>query len=458
MKKILLINPYCPESDHIQPPIGLGYLASALRKSSFKPILYDANKYKTSAKNLRIIVQKENPDFVGFQLYSINLNYVKESLKVVKAINSKIVTIVGGPHPSSLPQEIFSEMGDCLDFGFQGEAEIGLPMLLQDKRTLERIPGLIYRLNQKIFTNPPLFLPNIDQFDFPAWDLLKPEFYPESQHGAFFEKFPIAPIITTRGCPFNCSFCAGKKNTGSLLRKRSVENVIEEIKYLYDKHKIREFHIIDDNFTLDNNFSKKLLSEIIKHKLKCSFAVPNGVRLDTLNEGILNLMKKAGFYLISVGIESGSDRILRLMNKSLLTQQIRKKILLIKKAGLDVAGFFIIGYPGEDVKDIKKTIKFSLNLGLLRANYFLFLPLPGTPIYEKIKNEGNFNMVPLKNFSFTKPFFEKGINKNKLKWLQREAFIRFYFLRPKILLANILKIKRPRQFAFLIRRSFRWLI
>jgi len=460
MKKILLINPYNSQSDHIQPPLGLGYLAAAVRKNGFTVSLYDANKLKINPSKLSKIIKKEKPDFVGFQFYTMNFDYIKRSLEAVKKTNQNIVNIVGGPHPSALPKETLIDLGENLDFAFCGEAEIGLPKLLktvsEGKNELNDIPGLIYRKREKMIINQPDFPKDLDQFDFPAWDLLLPETYPEAQHGAFFENFPIAPIITTRGCPFNCTFCAGKLNTGSILRKRSVAKVIEEIKYLYTTHHIREFHIIDDNFTLDKEFAKKVLKEIIKLNLKISFSVPNGIRLDTLDKEILILMKNAGFYLISIGIESGSDRVLKMMGKHLLIKQIKEKISLIKKVGLDAAGFFILGYPGETEKEIKKTINFSLSLGLLRANYFLFLPLPGTIIFQQLQKGGALGDVEYNKLSFTSPVFTDNLSKTKLKTLQRQAFLKFY-LRPKILIKNILKIKRPAQILFLFKRAIHWL-
>lgn len=457
MKKILLINPYCQESDHIQPPLGLGYLATAVRNENFSVNILDANKEKLKPKGLIKKIVKELPDFVGFQVYSFNIPYVKEALKEVKTFNPKIVTLVGGPHPSAVPQKIFNTFGDFLDFAFAGEAEIGLPKLLRDKPKLNEIPGLVYRQSDQIIINPPLFSQDLDQFDFPAWDLFKPETYPEAQHGAFFKNFPIAPIITTRGCPFNCNFCAAKLNSGSDFRKRKVGNVIEEIKFLYETHHVREFHIVDDNFTLDKNFAKNILEEIIKLKLDATFAVPNGVRLDTLDKKILLLMKEAGFYLISVGIESGSDRVLKMMGKHLTTKKIKEQISLIKKNGLDVAGFFIIGYPGETEKEVKKTIDFSLSLGLLRANYFLFLPLPGTSIFHQLERKEKIKNFNFQSLNFTQPTYIDKISGKKLKHFQREAFLRFYFLRPKILIKNLLEIKRPAQVIFLLKRAVRWL-
>lgn len=462
MDKIILVNPYYEGTDHIQPPVGLGYLASSLKKNGFEPVIIDANKERLKQKKLIKKIVKLKPDFVGFQVYSVNLKNTKDILISLKKSVPKIITFIGGPHPSSSPEEIFDFFKESLDFGFRGEAEVSLPRLLnelkKDTPNLKKIPGLIFRENGKGVSNPPKFEIDIDQFGMPDWRLIKPETYPEAQHGAFFKNFPIAPIITTRGCPFNCAFCAGRLNTGSIFRKRSVGGIIEEIKELYYKHNIKEFHIVDDNFTLDKAFAKNVLKEIIRLNIKASFAVPNGVRLDTLDKEILSLMKRVGFYLVSVGIESGSDRVLKLMNKNLMTRQIKEKIHLIKKSGLDAAGFFILGYPGETEKEIKKTIKFSLKLGLLRANYFIFLPLPGTPIYKELEKGGKLKDINFNNFSFTEPSFEGNVNSKKLIKLQKEAFIKFYFLRPKILIKNLTKIKSPKHAYFLLKRALHWLI
>lgn len=460
MNDILLINPYNPDSDHIQPPLGLGYLASSLTRQSINVSILDANKEKIRADDLPEILKKYNPDIIGLQFYTLNASEVKKALTVIKKLNKNIVTLVGGPHPSALPRETFNLLGNLLDFAFSGEAEIGLPMLIkslcQDKRNFNKIPGLIYQNNGRVIVNQPYFYPHLDDFGEPSWNLLKPETYPEAQHGAFFKNFPISPIITSRGCPFDCTFCAGKLNSGKTLRKRSASLVLKEIDNLYQKRGIREFHFIDDNFTLDHRHAVNIIRGIIKLDLKASFAVPNGVRLDTLDEELLSLMKKAGFYLISVGIESGSDKVLKKMHKHLMTGLIREKIKLIKKFGLDVAGFFVLGFPGETAKDIKETIRFSLSLGLLRANFFLFLPLPGTQTFKELMEINRLSLNEIYASSFTNAKSYCQVSSDKLKRLQKTAFLKFYS-RPDILFKNLFLIRRPKQVVYLLKRAFHWL-
>ncbi len=456
--KILFVKPY-NISDHIQPSLGLGYLANSIRKDHEVEIL-DCVKRKFNLLDLIKYIEKTSPDIVGFQFYTYDLNFIKEAVNKIKKIWSEIVIVVGGPHPSSCGVEILNQIRE-IDFAFQGEAEIGFPIFLTNLSNkcddFSEVNGLIWRKNSQIVCNPPSFHENIDELGFPAWDLINPQTYPEAQHGAFFKNFPIAPIITTRGCPFGCTFCAAHKITGKKLRKRSPKHVLEEINLLYNKFGIREIHIVDDNFTYDKEHAKNILKELKLAKLKISWAVPNGIRLGMVDSELLELMANTGCYLISVGIESGSDRILKLMKKNLTVSKIKNEIKFIKSFGFDIAGFFIIGFPGETEEDIKKTISFALELPLVRANFFTFLPLPGTEIYEELKKSGELDKVNWNKFLFTSaPFVPKGLTRRKLKLLQREAFLRF-FLRPRIISKNLSQIKSLRHFKFLLKRASNWL-
>jgi radical SAM superfamily enzyme YgiQ (UPF0313 family) len=460
--KVLLLKPY-NRSDHIQPSLGLGYLATAIRDKHEVTIL-DGIKRGMTIKKLKEYLADYQPDVFGCQCYTFDLDYVTKAMTVVKRQDPKVITIIGGPHPSALPHETMSRLGDSLDFAMVGEAEKGLPMLLEvlssknNPITLDAIPGLVWRDKGQIRVNPQVFINDLDSLGFPSWDLIKPNEYPEAQHGAFFKQFPIAPIITTRGCPYSCTFCAAKLITGIKMRRRSVAHVLAEIKMLYRDYGIREIHIVDDNFTQDKRFAKELLTKFIDLHLGISLAFPNGVRLETLDSELLQLMKGAGCYLVSVGIESGSDRILRLMRKNLSTGEIREKMRVIRQAGLDAAGFFILGYPGETVEEIQQTIAFSLELDLLRANYFNLLPLPGTEIYGELRKDGKLSQVDWEHFSFSSaPYIPEGLTRPQLKGLQRQAFLRF-FLRPRILLENLRGIKSLKHLRFLVIRAFRWLL
>ncbi len=459
--KVLLVKPY-NLSDHIQPSLGLGYLATAIRDIHEVEIL-DCIKENMKIDRFSNYVKEYNPDVVGIQCYTFDLKFIKEALTSCKEINSDIITIIGGPHPSAIPKETMDCFSQSLDFAFVGEAEKGFPLLLSEiskgSRGFDKIPGLVWRDKKSgIMINKQIFIEDLDNLGFPAWDKIRPQGYPQAQHGAFFKNFPIAPIIITRGCPYLCTFCAGKLVSGKKIRTRSPQHVLNEIKLLYDDYGIREFHIVDDNATMNRKFIKEFLEGLINLNLNISWAVPNGIRMDTLDTEILDLMKRSGLYLVSLGIESGSDRILKAMKKNITTDKIRKYAKMIRETGFDMAGFFILGFPTETKQEIEETIKFSLELDLIRANYFTYLPFPGTESYNQLLTTGELNKIDLENFYFMNAAYTpKGMTRDQLKSLQRKAFIKFFF-RPKIIYKNIIGIKSFEHFKFLSKRFYHWLI
>ncbi len=455
--KIILTKIY-NLSDHIQPPLGLGYLANSVRPKHDVVIL-DSIKENIKRDDFFSYLKDTSPDMVGFQVYTYDIPLLKEYLKIAKKANK--ITIVGGPHPSAAPHETMTLFQEDLDFGFAGEAEIGFPLLLErlesSNQGFSDIPGLIWKEGSNIIINSPSYNQNIDQFSV-AWDLIRPDEYPEAQHGAFFERFPIAPIIATRGCPFLCTFCAAHFVVGRKVRKRSIENIFEEINFLYEKYHIREFHLVDDNFTLNKKFVKYFCKKLLESNLDISWATPNGVRLDTLDKECLEIMKESGLYLISVGIESGSDRVLKMTKKELTVKKILKGVSVIKESGIDIAGFFMFGYPGETIEEMKKTIELSLKLPLIRANYFTFLPLPGTEIFNDMKKNNELDKVDWGHFYFMNAVYSSnGITRKHLKKIQRQAFLKFYS-RPGIIWKNLIKIKNYRHFKFLLKRFYHWII
>ncbi len=460
--KVLLVKPH-NLGDHIQPPLGLGYLAESCRREGHDVIVADAIKERLGPGALLERIQAIRPDFVGIQCYTFDIKNVKQILPGVKSVKSDIVTAVGGPHPSAAPAATLEYFGGALDFAFVGEAERSLPRLLgrlsgAGDITLSDIEGLAFRDGERITVNPRGFTEDLDSLGMPAWDLIKPETYPESQHGAFFERFPIAPILFTRGCPFPCTFCAGSIVSGKRIRKHSVDFMLDQIRYLYHERGIREFHVVDDNFTLDKGYAKEFLRRFIDAGLQMSWSTPNGVRLDTLDEELLDLMKESGLYMVSLGIESGSDRVLRLMKKRTTTDRIKKGVELIRSKGIDTAGFFIVGFPGETAADIENTIRFSLGLGLTRANYFTYLPFPGSASYRELEADGKLDGVDWEKFYFMNAsYVPEGMTRDKLKALQRKAFFRFYF-RPVIFWKNIKAVKSFRHFKFLVKRFFHWIV
>jgi radical SAM superfamily enzyme YgiQ (UPF0313 family) len=463
--KVLLLRPFS-ESDELIPPFGLGYLATAVRKNHEVEIL-DGIKENLDLKKLEDILKEESYDIVGIQVFTFQVPVVKDYVKIIRRVLPEAKIILGGPHPSCSASAIFKTFSD-IGWAFKGEAEVGFSRLLDliaeektDSGDLGNVPGLIWRKAGETIVNQQIFIDDLDRLGMPSWDLLRPDTYPLAPHGGFLKNYPIAPIIITRGCPFSCTYCAGHLISGRKIRRRSIENVIGEIKLLYDKYGIREIHIEDDNFTHDQEYVKNFCRALKENNLDVSWTCPNGVRLDSLTEDLLLVMKNAGLYSLSVGIESGSDRILRDMQKALTKEKIREKINLIKECGLEASGFFIIGYPIETKNDIMETINFAVSLDLKRAGFSLFKPFPGTEITQRLVERGELERMADEDWAkfilADAVYAPPGLAREEMKRLRRIALLRFY-LRPKIVIKFISEIRSFDHLKLVLKRAYSWLL
>ncbi len=462
--KVLLMKPHS-EADEIIPPFSLGYLATAIRKNHEVEIL-DGLKEKLTLEKFGQILKEKRFDVVGIQVFTFQVFQARDYLKTVKEILPQAKIILGGPHPSSSPLNIFDFFPET-DWAFRGEAEIGLAKLLDlvaasedTPKNLTEVPGLIWRNDGKTMVNEQIFIDNLDELGFLAWDLIRPDMYPLAPHGGFFKNYPIAPIIITRGCPFFCTYCAGHLISGKKIRSRSADNVIAEIELLYNKYGIREIHIEDDNFTFNRRLVEEFCEKLKEKKFNISWTCPNGVRLDTLTEDFLLLMKSSGLYSVSVGVESGSAKILKDMKKSLTKEQIREKINLIKKCGLEISGFFIIGYPTETKKDIIETINFAKSLDLKRVGFSLFKPFPGTEITKELLARGELRNMTEEDWGrfvlADAVYAPPGFTKEEMKKWRKKALLSFY-LRPRIIFKFLREIRNFSHLKLVLKRINSWL-
>lgn len=453
---VLLITPARESNQYIVPPIGLGYLATALRKENFTASILDSVKKNLSQKQLLNEIKKINPKILGMQLFSYDVSPSKEFIKSIKKILPETKILVGGAHPTSEPLEVLNQFKE-VDFAFKGESEEGLPLLVgyllnNKKINFSKVPGLIWRKGKNINVNDQLYTKDLDKYGMPAWDLIDPRTYKEAPQGGFLKEYPYAPMTTSRGCPFRCSYCTVHIVNGRRIRVRSIAHVIEEIKMLKEKYGVKEIHILDDAFTAVKKRVVEFCDSLIKNNIKIKFSFPNGIRLDSLDEEVLLKMKQAGVQDFNVGVESGSDKILEDMKKSLTTKIIREKTNLIKKMGLESNGFFIIGYPTETKEDILKTIKFSKEIPIKRAQFSLFKAYPGTDITNSLLGRKKIDKINYDSFMYYKiDYVPEGLTEKELKNLQRKAFLEFY-LRPKILFSLLKEINSLEHFKFILQR------
>jgi radical SAM superfamily enzyme YgiQ (UPF0313 family) len=458
--KILLINPLTNEKGmlNITTNLGLGYIATSIRKNGFEVEIWDGVKKGMSRKKLEERLKILDYDVAGFQVYTYSIPDAEEGLKLIKSLNPKIITIIGGAHSSGDPEGAMTDLKDA-DFAFRGEAEIGLPKLLKKLNgdnvnyKFEDIPNLIWRENGKVHYNPLQPIEDLDALDMPSWDLINPNDYPNAPIGAVAKNFPLSTISTTRGCPYPCTFCANSLTMGKKVRGRSPKSVLDEMQLLYDDYGVREFQIIDDTFTSKRDLAVGVCKGIIERGLKVSLSFPNGVRLSTLDEELLKLLEKAGCYSLGLGIESGSERTLKTMKKMQTIAEIKEKVNLIHRVTkIRMTGFFIIGYPGEEKEDILKSIKLSKELPIHRAQVTTFLPVPGSEMYEKLKREGKLDNVVFKDITFHKIIYiPEKLTLRQLKILRLRAYLEFY-LRPRIIWGLLSEIQSLEHLKFIFRR------
>jgi anaerobic magnesium-protoporphyrin IX monomethyl ester cyclase len=460
-KKILLVKPISEVNYVISPPLGLGYLASALINQGFFVDIVDCAKSNLTYEEFMSRIFRRDYDFIGFTLFSHEIDSVKRHCYLIKREFPDVKIIVGGPHPSGDPIGTMKYL-EQVDYAFIGECELALPMFmslneiqLKSPECLENIPNLVWRLPEKpltIIVNKSQVIEDLDQLSSPAWDLLDLVSYPNRPHGTFTKKNKVAPIIVSRGCPYQCTFCAAFTITGRKMRVRSVEKVLEEVKYLYEVHGIEEFHIEDDNFTFSKEYVKRFCEGLIREKIDIVWSCPNGVRINSLDKETVCLMEKSGCYSLALGIESGSDNILRMVNKSLSTTKIKEKLELIKSnTKIKLTGFFLIGLPGETVSDIIETIRFSRSLPLDRASFAYAMPLPGSVLWKDWKLNNSTQNHEYNDFVYYKKAVLSDIDQKVIKRLHRSANLGFY-LRPRIILGMLSEIQSVDQLRSLLLR------
>lgn len=449
-------------ADEVIPPFGLGYLAEAVRRAGHEAFVVDALRDRLVEERLLSRLRGLNPDLVGVLLFTKDLKIVRSLLRRIRERIPRAKTCVGGPHPSAVPRETMEFFGECLDFAFAGEAEEGLPALLTGLGAgvgsdPGSVPGLVCREGGEVLVNRNRFREDLDSLQV-AWDLIPPASYPRAPHGAYFRRFPVAPIVTTRGCPFRCTFCAAGCISGRKIRHRSVENVVDEIEMLRRKYGVREIHIEDDNFTGRKGYVLEFC-ELLRRKVPgMVWTCPNGVRIDTLDREMLDAMKSSGLYFLSVGAESGSNRILRMMRKSLTVERIEEKVRLIHHAGIRVSGFFILGFPGETAEEMEETVRFALRLPLARASFANFQPFPGCEEFARLRESGELS-VDWEMFEPTlqsTTFHPPGVSGEELRLKRKKALWRFYS-RPAIAAGMMRDIRSASQALWILRRGFRWL-
>ena len=421
--KILLINPpqtFFPGSDipAANLPLGLLYIAAVLDEAGYKTEILDAfmtdlsfRKFEDSTevgmtyKIIKEEIQQSKPNIVGIgNPFTSQVEHAIKVADIVKEMDSSILTVMGGPHVTVVPIE-FLEEAKNVDIVVIGEGEytmLDIVRYFEGNKKIDEIQGIAHRRDNKVVLNSPRpFNNNLDELPYPAYHLVDMEKYlnPKRIEYRSFQNRAI-PMITSRGCPFNCSFCSVHLHMGKVFRGHSVDFVVDHIEYLVNKYQVKTIYFEDDNLTFDLKRFEAICDKIIERGIKFQWETPNGVRADYLTLDLLKKMKKTGCQSVFVGVESGDQYVLdNIIGKSLRLTNVIKFAEMCKKIGLRTGAFYIIGFPGETKETMNNTVEFAL---MLKRKYdvgmhLLFAtPSYGTRLFEECKQNGYIrgNLTP----------------------------------------------------------------
>jgi radical SAM superfamily enzyme YgiQ (UPF0313 family) len=362
----------------------------------------------------------------------------EELAKRIKQTNPETIVVFGGPYATNVVEKLLAQSGaDCV---VRGEGELTLLELVQKGGDVSIINGVSYLKDGKLINNPDAGkIQNLDELPYPAYDLLPPL----SKYHSRSRYTPMAPMMMTRGCPHGCIFCSSSHTSnnimGAAVRKRSPQNIVGEIKMLSEQYGVRQIDFLDDNFSQDMEYANKVMDAIIEAKLPVVYNFQNGLRADRLDEPLIIKMKKAGVIKVGIGIESGEQKIVNSVKKSLNLERVREAIRLLRKHGIIVIGFFMLGLPGETAKTIEKTIQFAKETNPHMANFSVVLPLPGTELYRMVEAADAFVKDDTTSGAMTgfysQMFYYKWgeVTPELVFKYQKKAYNEFYFRPSKVL-------------------------
>jgi len=411
IKKILLINPklHVPLGSirRLQPPLSLLYIGAALEQKKYDVSILDSSCegygnvvvkngyqcYGLSDKELKSRIKSYNPDFVGITCaFSSHIYEVMNICKIVKSIRTDILTCIGGLHPTHRFKELLETYSE-LDFVIMKEGEYRLLALLDAINNGEDYSmqdGLAFRKQNKVVSSPATyFIENLDLLPLPARHLIDMEKY--IKVGLFSNPFPkgdrVAQVLTSRGCPFHCNFCATKPYWGKF-RARSVNSIISEMKYLKDNYKINEIQFRDDNLLTNKNRAFKLFEEMKQFDFQWCV----GLLVSHLDDKMLRMMSECGCYQLTISIESASERVLKeIIHKPINLSKIPDIVKNAHKYNIRMHSANIIGLPGETREEMELTFAFNENIGVDSVSYFVATPYLGSELYEQCKQRGWLN-------------------------------------------------------------------
>jgi len=388
--RALFINPCATYAHEIAqkcyPPLNLLYLARALLDEEFDAHVLDANALALDNREVAAHAAGIRPDLIGLPLYTEIMGAVHRTATALQEAVPGARFVMGGAHASALPRETLRGFS-AVEFILRGQAEKGIVKLcraLQDGGPLDGIPGLTWRAGDgSIGENPPERPErDLDSIGAPARELVADMYEQKRYYTILVRERPVDTLITSRGCPFACNFCY---NQDHYYRCHSPDRVIDEIVSIYERG-IRDIEICDDTFTFDRDRAMRIFDRLIRERLPVSFRIKS--RVDVVDDAFVRRAKRAGVYMISYGMESGDDEMLRRMNKRTSVADNARACEITRRHGIAAHSGWILGYPGETPESIERTVNFIVKIKPTTAQVAQLRPYPQTVAYQEAKDAG----------------------------------------------------------------------
>lgn len=425
-KELLVIPPL--------PPTDLMYLAAIAEQCGYEAMIRDYSQ----GGNFEVDLKEFQPDFLVANIATPTFQSDMMAIKLAKDINPSICTIVkGAPFLTYNTNTIYEN--PFIDYVIIGEAEFTLKEILEGVPDNE-ILGSCYRENfQPIKNEKRPFIENLDELPFPARHLVDNSIYRRPDNGKV-----QAVVKVARGCPFHCFFCLATPVSGAKVRKRSPENIVAELKECVEKYNIRNFLFWSDIFNLDREWTLELCKKIIESGLKITWS--SNTRADTMDDEMAKMMYKSGCRLVSIGVESGSQKMLDKIGKKITLDNIRNTVKILKKNKIKIYNYFVIGLPWETEETVEETIKFAIELDSNFISFYTATPLPGTKYFAYAM----LNKLVEGNLDFRSAYYEpvvrsESLSKERIFELHKQAVKRFY-LRPKFIFKTLLSLRSFTEF------------
>ena len=435
--RITFLNPPQTNSKYkflgvVAPSLGIGYMAAVLEENGYDVDVIDASALELSYDEIGDLISERKPDIVSISALTPTIGVALDSADKVKQVCPDSVVVLGGYHPTFEYKSILEEETN-VDVIVRGEGEYTLLELVQTierNGDLENVNGLAF--NDKddgslIITQDRELIQDLDVLPFPAFHL-----FPMEKYRILNITTNVATIITTRGCPMQCSFCSSAALHGNHLRRRSYQNVCDEVELRLKEENIDTIAFMDDTFTINRKFIVDFCNEVKRRNLKFWWGCTS--RVDSLDEELLQLMKEAGCITIFIGVESADQQMLEKMNKNITITKTRNAFKLARKVGIRTIASCVIGMPDDTEESINNTIKFVKELNPNYALYSLATPYPGTRFYNETFKKNLIIVKDWSKYTLIDPILDTvDCTSKELRSIQKKAFIRFY-LRPGYLI------------------------